>query len=61
MTSPDQFARFGKTYDAIILAVIILILGLHAAIIAGALGYTGAAARIVPAVLGGPVKRVRRG
>lgn len=53
VTSPEQFARFEKTYDAIVLAVVVLVLGVHAAIIAGALGYAGAAARIVPAVLGG--------
>ena len=52
VTSPDQFARFGKTYEAIILAVVILILGVHAAIIAGALGYAGVASRIIPMVLG---------
>jgi hypothetical protein len=52
VTSPEQFARFGKTYDAIVLAVVILILGVHAAIIAGALGYGGVASRIVPAVFG---------
>ncbi|HZO18645.1 MAG TPA: SdpI family protein [Gemmatimonadaceae bacterium] len=53
VTSPDQFARFEKTYDAIVLAVVVLLLGVHAAIIAGALGYAGAAVRIIPAVLGG--------
>ncbi|HEU5184973.1 MAG TPA: SdpI family protein [Gemmatimonadaceae bacterium] len=53
VTSPEQFARFEKTYDAIVLAVVALVLGVHAAIIAGALGYAGAAARIVPGVLGG--------
>jgi hypothetical protein len=52
VTSPEQFARFGKTYDAIVLAVVILLLGVHAAIIAGALGYAGVAVRIVPMVLG---------
>jgi hypothetical protein len=52
VTSPEQFARFGKTYDAIVLAVVILLLGVHAAIIAGALGYAGVASRIIPAVLG---------
>lgn len=53
VTSPEQFARFEKSYDTIVLAVVILVLGVHAAIIAGALGYTGAAVRIVPGVLGG--------
>lgn len=53
VTSPDQFARFAKTYDAIVLAVVMLLLGVHAAIIAGALGYADLAVRIVPVVLGG--------
>lgn len=53
VTSPEQFARFEKTYDAIVLGVVVLVLGVHAAIIAGALGYAGVAARIIPAVLGG--------
>lgn len=52
VTSPEQFARFGKTYDAIVLAVVTLVLGVHAAIIAGALGYAAVASRIVPVVLG---------
>ena len=52
VTSPEQFERFGKSYDAIVLAVVMLLLGLHAAIIVAALGYPGIATRIVPAVLG---------
>lgn len=52
VTSPEQFARFAKTYDAIVLAVVLMLLGGHAAIIAGALGYAGLAVRIVPMVLG---------
>jgi uncharacterized membrane protein len=52
VTSPEQFARFAKTYDAIVLAVVLLLLGVHAAIIAGALGYTDLAVRVVPAVIG---------
>ena len=52
VTSPEQFARFAKTYDAIVLAVVLLLLGGHAAIIAGALGYAGLAVRIVPMVMG---------
>jgi hypothetical protein len=52
VTSPEQFARFAKTYDAIVLAVVLLLLGVHAAIITGALGYTDLALRMVPVVLG---------
>ena len=52
VTSPEQFERFGKTYEAIILGVVMLVLGFHAAIIAAALGHPGIAVRIVPAVLG---------
>ncbi len=52
VTSPEQFARFAKTYDAIVLAVVLLLLGVHAAIIAGALGYHDLAVRIVPFMLG---------
>lgn len=53
VTSPEQFARFRPTYDAIVLGVVMLLLGFHAAIIAAALGNPGVASRIVPAVLGG--------
>jgi uncharacterized membrane protein len=52
VTSPEQFERFGKSYDTIVLSVVMLILGVHAAIIAGALGYTAIATRVVPVVLG---------
>jgi hypothetical protein len=52
VTSPDQFGRFAKTYDTIVLGVVMLLIGMHAAIIAGALGYPGVAVRLVPAVLG---------
>lgn len=52
VTSPEQFERFGKTYDAIVLGVVMLILGVHAAIITAALGHPGIAVRIAPAVLG---------
>lgn len=52
VTSPEHFARFAKTYDAIVLAVVMLLLGVHVAIIAGALGYADLAVRIVPIVMG---------
>ena len=52
VTSPAQFERFGKSYDTIVLAVVVLILGVHVAILAGALGYREIAVRTIPAVLG---------
>jgi hypothetical protein len=52
VTSPAQFERFARTYDAIVLGVILLLLGFHAAILAAALQAPAVAVRIVPAVLG---------
>ena len=52
VTSPEQFARFGKTYDTIVLAVVLLILGVHGAIIASTTGYPHLGVRMVPMVLG---------
>ena len=52
VTSPAQFARFGKTYDTIVLAVVVLILGVHGAIIAGTTGYPDLGVRIVPMAFG---------
>ena len=52
VTSPAQFARFGKTYDTIVLAVVVLLLGVHAAIIAATTGYPHLGVRLVPAALG---------
>lgn len=52
VTSPTQFVRFGKTYDTIVLAVVMLILGVHGAIIASTTGFPDLAVRIIPAVLG---------
>jgi uncharacterized membrane protein len=52
VTSPEQFERFRKSYDTVVLSVVMLLLGVHAAIIVGALGYPAIATRIVPAVLG---------
>ena len=52
VTSPGQFERFRKSYDAIVLGVVLLPLGAHAAIVAGALGRAGIAARIIPVMLG---------
>lgn len=52
VTSPEQFERFRKSYDTIVLSVVTLILGVHGAIIAGALGHAAVATRIIPVVLG---------
>lgn len=52
VTSPAQFERFGKSYDTIVLAVVVLLLGVHVAFLAGALGYRELAVRAIPAVFG---------
>lgn len=52
VTRPGQFERFGKSYDAIVLGIVLLGLGLHAAVLAAAFQAPGLASRIVPAVLG---------
>jgi hypothetical protein len=52
VTSTEQFDRFGKTYDTIVLAVVLLLIGVHAAILLLLLGYTAIATRIVPLVFG---------
>lgn len=53
VASPGQFDRFGNTYESIVLGVVLLLLGLHAAVVAAALGYPALATRIVPLALGG--------
>jgi hypothetical protein len=53
VTSPEQFDRFGSTYDTIVLGVVLLLMGLHAAILAALLQYPAMASRIIPVVLGG--------
>ncbi|MEX2154926.1 MAG: SdpI family protein [Gemmatimonadaceae bacterium] len=53
VTQPEQFERFGKTYDAIVLAVVLLLLGIHAALLAAVLTDSGIGARIASIVLGG--------
>jgi hypothetical protein len=53
ITAPSQFDRFGKTYDTIVLAVVLLVVGFHAGLLAAALHANAAAARIIPLVLGG--------
>jgi pimeloyl-ACP methyl ester carboxylesterase len=52
VTSPAQFERFGNTYDTIVFGVVMLVLGLHAAVLAAVLQAPAIAARIVPAVFG---------
>jgi SdpI/YhfL family protein len=53
VTAPEQFDRFGNTYDTIVLAVVLLILGFQAGLLAAAVHANAAAARIIPLVLGG--------
>lgn len=53
VTSPAQFERFDEAYDTIVLAVVILILGVHAAVLAAVLQAPGIASRILPVALGG--------
>ena len=52
VTSPAQFERFGPTYDAIVLGIVGLLCGLHAAVLTAAFGAPAIALRIVPGVLG---------
>ena len=52
VTSPERFARFGRTYETIVLGVVILLLGVHAGILAAALGAYELAVRVIPAVFG---------
>ncbi|HJR36406.1 MAG TPA: alpha/beta hydrolase, partial [Gemmatimonadales bacterium] len=52
VTSPAQFERFGPTYDGIVLALVALLCGLHAAVLTAAFGASAIALRIVPGVLG---------
>lgn len=55
VTSPEQFDRFGSTYDTIVLGIVALMLGGHMAILAAALGWPAIAARLVPVAIGGSV------
>lgn len=52
VTSAAQFERFGGTYDAIVLAVVLLLVGGHLALLAAALQAPSLGVRILPAVLG---------
>lgn len=53
VTSVDQFHRFGATYDTIVLGVMVLLLGFHAALLATMLAQPALGARIIPMVFGG--------
>lgn len=53
VTSPEQFDRFANTYDTIVLGVVALVIGGHAALLAAAFGAHAVATRLVPLVLGG--------
>jgi hypothetical protein len=52
VTSTSQFERFGTSYDTIVLGVVLLLLGVHAAILFAALEYPAIAVRMVPVALG---------
>jgi uncharacterized membrane protein len=52
VTSPEQFARFGRTYETIVLGVITLVLGFHVGALAAAVGAYEAAARMIPVLFG---------
>jgi hypothetical protein len=52
VSSRAQFERFGRTYDAIVLGVVMLLVGGHAAVLAAAFQAPDLAARLVPAVFG---------
>jgi hypothetical protein len=47
ITSAAQFERFAKTYETIVLSVVILILGMHAGLLAAAFQRSMIAARII--------------
>lgn len=49
---PATIDRFRATYDTIVLWVVVLILGVHAGMIAAALGYDTLAPRIISVVMG---------
>jgi len=53
VTAPAQFDRFGKTYEMIVLAIVLLILGFQAGFLAAAFHANAAAARMLLLVFGG--------
>jgi uncharacterized membrane protein len=52
LTDPVVVDRFRATYDTIALWVIVLMLGVHAGMIASVLGYTAHAPRIISVMMG---------
>jgi hypothetical protein len=52
VTQSEQFQRFGKAYDSIVLSVVLILLGLHAAVLVFALERPVTALRIVAIILG---------
>jgi hypothetical protein len=52
VTSAEQFERFSKSYEAIVLGVVLLLVGLHAAVLSAALQHSAMAARILAVSLG---------
>jgi hypothetical protein len=51
-SDPATVERFRSTYDIIVLSVVILVLGVHAGMVAAMLGYETLAPRIINVVLG---------
>jgi hypothetical protein len=52
MTDPATIGRFSSTYDTISLSVVVLILGVHAGMVAAMLGHETLAPRIINVVMG---------
>ena len=52
MADPATIGRFSNTYDTISLSVVVLILGVHAGMVAATLGYETLAPRIINVVMG---------
>ena len=50
--NPATVSRFGPTYETITLWVVVLVLGIHAGMIAAALGHEALAPRIISVVMG---------
>lgn len=52
VTATEQFERFGTTFDTIVLGIVLILSGAHAAILLAAIGYPAAATRVIPLALG---------
>ena len=52
LSDPASVERFRATYDTMALWVVVLILGVHAGIIASALGHVGLAPRLISVIMG---------